>query len=110
MSKSSVSLKPAESSVASVEELISVLRECDLPFRSAAVVKNLKAAELIGEYDDGTAEEGYTEDSLELAAPTPGRGITYLLLGLGGLESEFDPGITLLKWEGQKAQSNGEAP
>lgn len=99
MSKKPANSKPAASSV-SVEEVISALRKAGLPIKSAALVKNLKAAELIGEYDDPAAEDGYTEDSIELASPTPGRPITYLLLGLGGANSDFPPGITLIKWEG----------
>jgi hypothetical protein len=101
MSRNLVNAKPAVS-VASIEEIISALRDAALPIKSAAVIRDLKAAELIGEYDDATAEDGYTEDSLELASPTPGRGITYLLLGLGGANSDFPPGITLIKWEGQR--------
>lgn len=98
-----MSKNPANSSESAktVEELISALHEAGLPIRSAAVVRNLKAAELNGQYDDSTAEDGYTEDWLELAAPTPGRDITYLLLGLGGAKSDYPPGITLVKWEGQ---------
>lgn len=98
MSMNSVKSKPAESEVQTVEELINALRKAGFPIKSAAVVRNLKAAELIGEYDDETAEDGYTEDSLELASPRPGKNITYLLFGVGGLESEFSAGITLVKW------------
>lgn len=103
MSTSNVVSRPVESNEAkTVEELISVLRSSGLPIISAAVIRDLRGAELSGEYDDPTADEGYTEDWLELASPTRRGGITYLLLGLGGLPSDFEPGIQILKWEGQK--------
>lgn len=103
MSTNNVLLKPAESNeVKTVEELISVLRNSGLPIISAAIVRDLKGAELSGEYDDEAAEDGYTEDWLELASPTRRGSITYLLLGLGGLPGDFKPGIQIVKWEGQK--------
>jgi hypothetical protein len=101
MSTNSAVLKPAES-VQTVEELLNSLREIGLPIVSAAVVRNLKGAELVGDYDDEAAEDGYTEDGIELAAPIGRGGITYLLLGLGGLESEYPPGITIVNWEGKR--------
>lgn len=99
MSTNSALLKKVE--IASVEEIINALHEAHFPIKSAAVIRDMEAAEFSGSYKDETAEEGYTYDGLELAAPTPGRGITYILLGVGGLESGFAPGVTLVKWEGQ---------
>jgi hypothetical protein len=102
MSTNSAVLSPVESSAQSVEQLLNALRESGLPIVSAAVVRNLKGAELVGEYDDQAAEDGYTEDGIELAAPIGRGSITYLLIGLGGLESDYPPGISIVNWEGGK--------
>lgn len=94
MIMSSDNVKP-KSDVATVEELISHLE--GLPVRSVYVARNLYGGQISGEYDDPDDPEGAIYDEIELAAPVGERGMTYLLIGLGDMPSEFPAGINPAK-------------
>lgn len=82
MSNSSRQLSAAAKTV---EDVVSDLMDGRLPVKSIVVVRDVIAGVILGEADE-------TDHELELAA-----GVTYVVIGLGKLPTEFLPGINFVE-------------
>ena len=77
------------SDVSSVEQAIDTLVEL-LPVKSITVIRDVVAGVILGEVDE-------VDHEMELAA-----GVSYVVIGLGKLPTEFGRGIELLDSGGAK--------
>jgi len=71
-------------SAKSVEEVVDFLRSSGLPIRSMTAIHNVIAGVIMGEV-------GSVDHEQELAA-----GVSYLVIGLGKLPTEFPQGINFI--------------
>jgi hypothetical protein len=77
--------KRPNSAAKTVEDVVSDLMDGRLPVKSVVVIRDVIAGVILGEADE-------TEHELELAA-----GVTYVVVGLGKLPSEFMPGVNFVE-------------
>lgn len=78
--------------VKTVEAVVNDLMDGRLPVKSIVVIRDVIAGVIVGE-----AEE--TDHELELAA-----GVTYVVIGLGKLPTEFLPGINFVEMNMNKKE------
>lgn len=71
--------------VSSVENVVSHLIDSDLPIKSVTVIRDVAAGVILGEAGD-------VDHEMELAA-----GVSYVVIGLGKLPTNFEPGINFVE-------------
>lgn len=81
----SISKRQPSSAAKTVEDVVSDLMNGRLPVKSVVVIRDVVGGVILGEADE-------TEHELELAA-----GVTYVVIGLGKLPSEFLAGVNFVE-------------
>ncbi len=81
---SNVNAQP-KSGVSSVENVVSHLIDGELPIKSVTVIRDVVAGVILGEVDE-------VDHEMELAA-----GVSYVVIGLGKLPTNFEPGINFVE-------------